>query len=104
MMTKFVSLVAHPTQAIAVLGSSDVTVADRAEWMLVKAGATVLPQLREAIQSNDAKARQRSIRIVAWQGDRGAIVLLQADAKEHPEDGEVVQWALQKIQSLGFAM
>lgn len=93
-----------PTQAIAALDSSDVTVADRAEWMLVKAGPTVLPQVREAIQSNDAQARQRSIRIVAWQGDRGAIVLLQADAKEHPEDGEIVQWALKKIQSLAFAM
>lgn len=56
------------TPAVQALESSDQQVADRAEWMLVKAGPAVLPDVREELQSRDQAVRERAIRIEAWQG------------------------------------
>ena len=55
--------------AVQALGSDDREVADRAEWMLVKAGTAVLPEVRKALDSENDAVRQRAMRILAWQGD-----------------------------------
>jgi glycerophosphoryl diester phosphodiesterase len=63
--------------AVQALESSSQQVADRAEWMLVKAGPAVLPDVRKELQSKNQEVRQRAIRIVAWQGDTNSLDRLQ---------------------------
>jgi glycerophosphoryl diester phosphodiesterase/HEAT repeat protein len=93
-----------PSKCLAALGSNDPDVANRAEWILVKAGPEVLPEVRQTLQSGDAQVRERSIRIVAWQGDREAVALLRSVERSHPEDRELIQWAIKKIDLLTFSM
>jgi glycerophosphoryl diester phosphodiesterase len=93
-----------PSAAITALGSSDTDIANRAEWILVKAGPAVLPAVRDALQSGDAKTRERSIRILAWQGDSGAVALLKSISQSHPEDNRLIDWAIEKIQALTFPL
>ncbi len=57
--------------AVQALGSADTLLADRTEWMLIQAGPSVLPVVREALGSPNAAIKARAIRIVAWQGDHG---------------------------------
>jgi glycerophosphoryl diester phosphodiesterase len=89
-----------PHAAVAQLGSSDRGVADRAEWMLVKGGPAVLPEVRTALRSETASVRERAIRIVAFQGDREAIGTLRALSSSDSEDAPMAQWALMKIETL----
>jgi glycerophosphoryl diester phosphodiesterase len=93
-----------PSAAITALGSSDTDIANRAEWILVKAGPAVLPAVRDALQSGDAKTRERSIRILAWQGDNGAVALLKSIGQSHPEDNRLIEWAIEKIHALTFPL
>ena len=92
-----------PSKCLAALGSSDPDVANRAEWILVKAGPGVLPGVRQALQSENAQVRERSIQIVAWQGDREAIALLISMAQSHPEDRGLIQWAIKTIDLMTFS-
>jgi glycerophosphoryl diester phosphodiesterase/HEAT repeat protein len=93
-----------PSTAITALSSTDPDIANRAEWILVKAGPDVLPQVREALQSEDAQTRERIIRILAWQGDGESVASLRSLAQSHPEDDKLIEWAIEKIHAfnVGF--
>jgi glycerophosphoryl diester phosphodiesterase/HEAT repeat protein len=95
-------IVAHPAPAIQALRSTNVEVANRAEWVLVKAGASVLPALRQALPSSDAASQARIIRILGWQGDRDSLPLLRTLQESNPENKALVAWAIEKIEVLGF--
>lgn len=89
-----------PAPAIEALAAQDARVADKAEWMLVQAGPAVLPELREALLSQNVETRQRAIHIVAWQGDLDSEQILVRMQKTDREDAELLGWAIQKIQVL----
>jgi glycerophosphoryl diester phosphodiesterase len=89
-----------PRPAVQALAARDVHVADKAEWMLIQGGPAVLPEVRKAILSQNLEVRQRAIRIVAWQGDPGAMRTLRQMLKRDPGDSELLGWAIQKIQIL----
>ena len=91
---------ADATPAVQALESSDQQVADRAEWMLVKAGPAVLPDVRKGLQSKNQEVRQRAIRIVAWQGDTNSLDRLQALRATNGPDAALAAWAIAKIESL----
>jgi len=88
----------NPQPAIRALQATDHGVADKAEWMLVQGGPTVLPAVREAIASQNEAVRERAIRIVAWQGDLGALPRLRAIQQSDPRDEALAAWAIEKIE------
>jgi glycerophosphoryl diester phosphodiesterase len=88
------------TPAVQALGSTDREVADRAEWMLVKATPAVLPEVRKALDSENKEVRQRAMRIVAWQGDTESVAKLQSIEQTDVADAVLVAWAIEKIHSL----
>ena len=90
---------ANPAPALEALGSSDGAVADRAEWMLVKSGSAVLPQVRKALDSERSSIRERAIRIVAWQGDVNSLDQLRTIQAMHGPDADLALWAITKINS-----
>jgi HEAT repeat protein len=90
----------EPGLAIASLNSADINVANRAEWMLVKAGPGVLPALRQSLNSAEPATRRRVIRILAWQGDQQSLPLLRELQVTNPEDKELVDWTIHKIEQL----
>jgi hypothetical protein len=89
-----------PQPAIEALGSSDVHVADRAEWMLVQGGAPVLPAVRSALSSRNPQVRERAIQILAWKGDAGALNALHAMQTTDMQDAALAGWAIAKIEML----
>jgi glycerophosphoryl diester phosphodiesterase len=89
-----------PGIAIRALDSSDNVVADRAEWILVQAGPPVLPALREALNSADQSARQRLIRILAWQCDSESLPALRKLQESDSQDAALIDWAIDKINVL----
>ncbi len=89
-----------PAPAIAALGSDDSQVADRAEWMLVKASPAILPAVRDALQQPCGPVRRRVIRILAWQADPASLGLLRSIAAEQGPDTDLAAWAVAKIESL----
>jgi HEAT repeat protein len=91
-----------PGLAIHALQSANVEVADRAEWILVKAGPSVLPQLRQALPSSDPAAQPRIIRILGWQGDRESLPLLRKLGESAPQNKVLIAWAIEKIEVLQF--
>jgi glycerophosphoryl diester phosphodiesterase len=93
-------IAASPALAMQALRSTNVEVADRAEWVLVKAGTSVLPQLRQALPSSDPASRARIIRILGWQGDRKALPLLHKLQESDPQNKLLLAWAIQKIEVL----
>ncbi|WP_263356202.1 glycerophosphodiester phosphodiesterase family protein [Acidicapsa ligni] len=86
--------------AIQALGSSDGEAADRAEWMLVKAGPMVLPEVRKALDSDNSAVRRRAIHIVAWQGDTKSLDKLRAIHATGGPDAELSSWAITTIENL----
>jgi hypothetical protein len=95
-------IAAHPAAAIQALGSTNVEVGNRAEWVLVKAGASVLPALRQVLPTSDAASQARIIRILGWQGDRESLPLLRRMQETNPENKVLIAWAIEKIEVLGF--
>ena len=89
-----------PQSAIRALRAPDHGVADRAEWMLVEAGPSVLPAVRAAIGSQDQAVGERAIRIVAWQGDLGALPHLRSVQQNNPVNAKLAAWAIAKIETL----
>jgi glycerophosphoryl diester phosphodiesterase len=67
--------------------------------MLVQGGPSVLPAVREAIASQNEAVRERAIRIVAWQGDLGALPRLRAIQQSDPKDEALAAWAIEKIKN-----
>jgi HEAT repeat protein len=95
-------IAADPAAAIQALRSTNVEVADRAEWALVKAGPSVLPQLRNALPLSDPASQKRIIRILGWQGDRESLPLLHRLQRSNPESRALAAWAIEKIEVLQF--
>lgn len=95
-------IAADPVLAIQALGSTDQVVADRAEWMLVKAGPAILPDVRHALPVSSPEVQERLIRILAWQGDGQALPLLHEISLRSPQEKELLDWAIHKITVLGF--
>jgi glycerophosphoryl diester phosphodiesterase/HEAT repeat protein len=93
-------IAADPMAAIRQLRSGDVQVADRAEWMLVKGGPGVLPDVRKVLGDEDAHVRRRAIEIVAWQGDLASVGILRAMRARNTAESILVTWAIAKIESL----
>jgi HEAT repeat protein len=91
---------ADAVPAVQALGSSDREVADRAEWMLVKASPAALPEVRKALHSENQEVRQRAMRIVAWHGDADSLATLQSIQKTDTADASLAAWAIEKIQTL----
>ena len=91
---------AEPTTVVEALASKEIRQADRAEWVLIHAGAGVLPQVRMELHSEDPAVRRRAMQIVAWQGDAASLTVLHAIQAEQGLDAEVAAWAIEKIKSL----
>jgi glycerophosphoryl diester phosphodiesterase len=92
----------NPAPIIQALGSSDIEIANRAEWILVKAGPTVLPAVRQALSSETKAVRERSVRVLAWQGDSDSTAALQAMKNSGAVDQALINWAIGKIHSQAF--
>jgi glycerophosphoryl diester phosphodiesterase len=86
--------------AVEALSSTDAGVADKAEWMLIQGGPSVLPLVRQALSSGDAAVRKRATRIVAWQGDAEALERLHNMQQSDPEDEDLAKWAIAKIRTI----
>jgi glycerophosphoryl diester phosphodiesterase len=93
-------IAANSSLAIAALDADDIEVADRAEWMLVKAGSSVLPSVRAAVSTATPTARIRLIYVLAWQGDAAALPLLRSLQTSDTQDQALIKWAMQTIQTL----
>jgi HEAT repeat protein len=91
-----------PGIAIQALSSSDVEVADRAEWVLTKAGPSVLPSLRKTLRSANTATSERLIRILAWQGDGQSVTLLRELRQVNTQQSALIDWALEKIELLSL--
>ena len=96
-------IAADPTSAIQALNSPDVEVANRAEWVLVKAGPSILPILRQTLPSANQATRERIIRVLAWQGDSKSLPLLRGLPISNSQDKTLKDWAIQKIGLLSSA-
>jgi hypothetical protein len=68
--------------------------------MLVEGGPSVLPAVREAMNNQNEAVRERAIRIVAWQGDLGALPRLRAIEENDRQDAKLAAWAIEKIEIL----
>jgi glycerophosphoryl diester phosphodiesterase len=90
---------ADPRPAVQALGAADSNVADKAEWMLVQGGPSVLPAVREALCSQNERVRARAIQIVAWQGDLGSMQSLRTIQETDAQNAELATWAMQKIET-----
>jgi len=90
----------EPGPVVQALGSKEVQQANRAEWVLIHAGAGVLPQVREDLHSEDPAVRRRAMQILAWQGDSFSLNTLRAMQTAQGPDAEVAAWAIAKIESL----
>ena len=86
--------------AVEALGASDHQVADRAEWMLVKAGSEVLPEVRKALESQNSSVRERAIRVIAWQGDVESLSALKQLQASDPTHAALASWAIDTITEL----
>jgi glycerophosphoryl diester phosphodiesterase len=95
-------IAANPALAIVALDANDIEVADRAEWMLVKADASVLPSVRAAVATAEPAARTRLLYILAWKGDAAAMPLLRSLQTSDKQDEALIHWAMQTIQTLQF--
>jgi glycerophosphoryl diester phosphodiesterase len=88
-----------PEPAVQALGAADPKVADKAEWMLVQGGPSVLPAVRDALGSQNPVIRDRAIQIVGWQGDAAALQRLRT-MQQMGKDVELTAWAIEKIEAL----
>ena len=95
-------IAANPALAIEALRSTHVEVADRAEWALVKAGPSVLPELRQALPLSDPASQARIIHILGWQGDHESLPLLHKLEESDPQNKVLIAWAIEKIEVLRF--
>jgi glycerophosphoryl diester phosphodiesterase/HEAT repeat protein len=91
---------ADAAAAVQALGSGDRQVADRAEWMLVKASPAVLPEVRKALDSESQSVRERAIHIVAWQADTGSLATLKVMQTTDTAEAALAAWAIDTIESL----
>jgi HEAT repeat protein len=74
--------------------------ADRAEWILIQAGPAVLPQVRQMLTSEKVSARERAIRILAWQGDTDSLEHLRSLQQTDLAHASLIAWARETITLL----
>lgn len=55
-----------PLPVIAALASPDAGVRRRAQWVLIKAGTGVIPQVRQAAQSSNPDQRRSATEVLTW--------------------------------------
>jgi len=91
---------ADPDPILRALASTDVTAADRAESILIKAGPGVLPLVRPLLSNSGSALRERAERILAWQGDTEALPTLHRIALAGAADADLARWAIEKIEML----
>ncbi len=91
-----------PEPAIHALASPVVEIADRAEWMLVKAGPAVLPAVCRALATATGRVRTRLIQVLAWQGQASSLPSLQHVQPGTSEERALIAWAVQKIETIQF--
>jgi glycerophosphoryl diester phosphodiesterase/HEAT repeat protein len=87
-----------PTTVSRELSSTNTASANCAEWALIKAGPSVLPAVRIALDS--PTTRDRAIQILAWQGDVEALPLLDKMTHADGPSGDLAAWAIEKIKLL----
>jgi glycerophosphoryl diester phosphodiesterase/HEAT repeat protein len=90
-----------PGPAIAVL-AADPVAANRAEWMLIHAGAAVLPAVAEALPAAAPPVRERLVEVLALQGDPSVLPVLEKLHDANPADADVA-WAIDKVEALSSA-
>lgn len=88
----------NPRPAIDAL-SGDPVAADRAEWMLIHAGAAALPAVEEALPTATPATRERLLAILGLQGGSSALPLLEKLHAADPSDADVA-WAIDKVRLL----
>ncbi len=89
---------ADPRAAVVALGSTDPSVADRAEWMLLEAGPAVLRVVRAALQNASPAIRIRAIQVVSFAGDTESLPALRS-MRGGPDDTLAAE-AIARIESL----
>lgn len=92
-----------PHATLEALRSSDATIADRAEWILIQAGPGVLPAVRQLLTA-DSDLCDRAIRVVAWQYDSQSLPFLEAIRHSDKADAGLVDWAIRKILTFTMAV
>jgi hypothetical protein len=65
----------------------------------VKAEPTVLPEVRQALDSGNEPVRERETRIVAWQGDQDSLENLRAIRTTSGPDADLAAWAIVKSKN-----
>lgn len=93
-------IAADPGPAITALGADPVA-ANRAEWMLIHAGAGIVPAVAEALPAAAPPVRERLIEILALQGDPSVLPLLRKLHAANPADANVA-WAISKVEALSL--
>jgi glycerophosphoryl diester phosphodiesterase len=91
---------ADPLPVMRALASSNPQSANRAKWILVKAGPADLPDLRKALHSENLAVRESAIEIVAWQWDRESLDALRTLQACQGHDAELAAWAIAKIEAM----
>lgn len=89
----------NPAPALDALSSPDTSVADWAEWALVKAGPSILPAIRDSLPTSEGELRRRLIEILALQADQDALPILRLMERDDKSNGEVLQWATTTIEA-----
>jgi glycerophosphoryl diester phosphodiesterase len=89
-----------PSAALAALSSGDAVTANHAEWALLHAGPAALPAIQEAFRTATPSARQRLIRILAYNADPASIPVLESLQQRDSADRDLIAWAVDKIGSL----
>jgi HEAT repeat protein len=90
-----------PGPAVAAL-AGDPVAADRAEWMLIHAGAAVFPAIASALPTATSPARERLLEVLAFQGDPAALPVLEKLHAADPADADVA-WVIGKIRTMSSA-
>jgi glycerophosphoryl diester phosphodiesterase len=90
-------IAADPSPTLAALASTEPVTANHAEWALLHAGPAALPAIRAALPTATPAARQRLIRILAYNGDPASIPALKSLQQTDTADHDLIIWAMNKI-------
>jgi glycerophosphoryl diester phosphodiesterase len=90
-------IASDPSPTLAALASTEPVTANHAEWALLHAGPAALPAVRAALPTATLPARQRLIRILAYNGDPASIPALKSLQQTDTADHDLIIWAMNKI-------
>ena len=89
----------NPAPALDALNSQDISEADWAEWVLVKAGPKICPAIRDALPASQGDSRRRLIEILALQADEDALPMLRSIEQNDKSDRDLLRWAVTTIEA-----